>query len=397
MSFLRPALSAAQLYPENAVFMARTNLFETRMLGYTALQLDSATSILMGLLNGLSTVRHEATYSGDILDLFRRAGIEIDEDLHLYRTEREARICAEQLIDAGKKLFWPYPPPAGYYPDSAQLVSPDLYRFLNAKQNLPKLVPPEHLAPRRMLSHEQLAAFAPDLPVCLKAAGDAATGWGFAVFHCPDRTAFDKAREWFAAHRESVPAVLMEQWLELRYCWCVGVAVGSDDTVCFGGAEQIFHAPAKQVGSQIDPERDLPPEAVMLAIKAGEVARGLGFRGVAGFDIGLSMDGRLILFDPNFRIASSTPQILFHQSAVARCGLPVSRSFQATPTGPFNETAARLHAPIDQGWFVPLRLLNGDRHPLSGGKHIITGFVLGMDQEAATLNAKRLQALLYDQ
>lgn len=397
MDRLQPALSATQLYPENAVFMARTNLFETRMLGYTAQQLDSATSILMGLLNGLATVRHEATFSNEILDLFQRAGIELDEDLHLYQTGQQARDCADKLISAGKKLFWPYPPPAGYYPDSAHLVPLDLYRFLNAKQNLPKLIPVEHLAPRQMMSHDQLAAFEPDLPVCLKAAGDAATGWGFAVFHCPDRTAFVKAREWLAAHRESVPAVLIEQWLDVRCCWCVGVAVSDEGTVCFGGAEQIFHAPTKQAGSQIDPERALPPDAVVLAVKVGEAARALGFRGVAGFDIGLAMDGRLILFDPNFRIASSTQQILFHQSAVERCGLPVSRSFQTTPVGPFKHTSARLHAPIDQGWFVPSRFFNGENHLLSGGKHIVTGFVLGADQHQASLAAKRLQALLHDQ
>ena len=56
------------------------------------------------------------------------------------------------------------------------------YRFLNAKQNLGKLVPEQYLAHQQCLSHAALATFTSTAPVCLKAGGDAATGWGYAVF-----------------------------------------------------------------------------------------------------------------------------------------------------------------------------------------------------------------------
>src|SRR5690606_29582511 len=108
-------------------------------------------------------------------------------------------------------------------------------------------------------------------------------------------------------------------------------AIDGTRTICFGGAEQLFSVPGKQSGSIVDPQHPFPPEARELALQVGESARRMGFRGIAGLDIGRATDGRFILFDPNFRVASSSVQLLFHDAASARSGLPVSQSFQATP------------------------------------------------------------------
>lgn len=222
----------------------------------------------------------------------------------------------------------------------------------------------------------------------------AATGWGFTVFPCFYREAFVAAKKWFADRQDSIATVLVEEWIDVKCSWCVGIAVRENETVCFGGAEQIFSAPTRQSGSVIDPQQALPPEGEALAVAMGEVARHLGFRGIAGLDIGQTIDGRLMVFDPNFRIASSTSQLLFHPAASKRVDLPVSQSFQVTPLAPFDEIANRLHKPIDEGWFVPTRFFNGEKHPLSGGKHIITGFVLGADRNLAVAASQRLQETL---
>jgi len=188
--------------------------------------------------------------------------------------------------------------------------------------------------------------------------------------------------------------VLVEQWIDVVHCWCAGLAINENGAMCFGGAEQVFSAPGKQSGSMINSENDFPPEAKALALQIGESAKRMGFRGIAGIDIGRSVDGRLFVFDPNFRVASSTSQLLFHPAASKRVGLPVSQSFQVTPSDSFDDVARRLHQPIDEGWFVPTRFFNGEKHPLSGGKHIITGFVLGADQNLAVAASQRLQEIL---
>ncbi|MES2980949.1 MAG: hypothetical protein V4727_01440 [Verrucomicrobiota bacterium] len=394
MSPLLPALLPDQLYPANAAYMGRTNLFETRMLGYHELQLDIATSVLMGIINGRAAIRHEAAAGPEILDLFSRAGIKVDEEIHLYQTEAEARACADRLAKTGHQFFWPYPLPAGYYPESAHLVSPDLYRRLNAKQNIAQLVSQEHLANQQVMSHEMLAAYEPTSAICLKAAGDAATGFGYAVFPCLDRAAFVKARAWFQERQNDIPAILIEEWIDVDRCWCVGLAISETQTICYGGAEQMFSTPGKQSGSIVDSNFSFPDEGASLAVKVGEAARKLGFRGIAGLDIGRSADGRFILFDPNFRIASSSSQLLFHPAASLRSGLAVSQSFQVTPVGDFKHVAQKLHGPIDEGWFMPTRFFNVAKHTLSNGKHMVSGFVMGADREAASHAWKKLQEML---
>lgn len=374
--------------------MARTNLVQTRMLGLTELQLDTVTTMLAGLLGECTALRHEAGAGPEVHAIYRRAGLKIAEDTMTYRTLAEAEALADGLVARGKRLFWPYPLPEGRYPEDAHLVAPELYQFLNAKGNLEALAPPDNLPNRRLLSYEELATCKPIAPVFLKASGGAATGWGFAVHYCPDQKTFDEACQWFFAHRDDVPSVIVEEAMVLSGCWCAGIAVHEAGVTCFGGAEQLFHAPARQSGSMIDPGAAIPQEAKALAERVGQAARARGFRGIAGLDIGLSRDGRLVVFDPNFRFNSSTSQVMFHDSAADRAGLPVSRSFQACPGGSFRELARRLEAPIDEGWFVPTRLFNGERHPLAQGKHIATGFVLGRDREGADSSAARLEARL---
>jgi len=391
---LVPKLSSDQLFPPEAAYMARTDLFETRMLGYVPAQLDTVTGLLQGFLNGRCAIRHEAGVGPEVQAIFRRAGLVVEEETLVYRTLAEAESLAEDLVARGKRLFWPYPLPKGRYPETAHLVPTDLYRSLNAKRTLGDLVPLEHLARRCVLSHESLAAFEPSSPVFLKSAGDAATGWGHAVRYCPDRATFAEAREWMAAHLESVPSVIVEEAMDLACCWCAGLAVLESGATCFGGAEQLFSAPGQQLGSILDPEKPFPGEALDLAVRVGEAARSRGFRGLAGLDIGLTLEGRLIVFDPNFRFNSSSSQLLLHDSAASRAGLGASRSFQACPGGSFQGVAEALMAPIDEGWFVPTRCFNGEKHPLVEGRHTITGLVLGRDRAGAEAAVARLMGQL---
>jgi hypothetical protein len=394
MQILAPALMPDQLYPPDAVYMARTRLEHVRMLGYTALQLDSATSILPGLLNGRASVRHIACSGDEVLELFAAAGIRIDETIHCYATEQEAMAHARALVAAGKRLFWPYPLPEGLCPAEGHLVSPELYRILNAKQNLCMLVSAEHRAYQHALSHKQFSDYSFSAPVCLKAGGDAATGWGYAVFPCHEPVDLEVARGWFAQREADISCVLIEEWIDVACSWCVGLAVSEKETLCFGGAEQLFANSCKQSGSLVDSNHPIPQSVETLALLVGEKARLMGFLGIAGLDIGMDKAGRAVLFDPNFRVASSSAQLLFHPAAARRSGLPVSRSVQINPDGRFDQIAARLRGPTEEGWFVPTRIFNGEKHPLSGGRHIVTGFVLGQDRCSALETVERLSRVV---
>ena len=74
---------------------------------------------------------------------------------------------------------------------------------------------------------------------------------------------------------------------------------------------------------------------------------------IAGLDIGQSGDGRLWVFDPNFRFTSATAQVLYSPAASARAGLPVTLSIDHPSPRPMAEILRLVRPPIAEGWFLP--------------------------------------------
>lgn len=364
------------------------------MLGFTPLHADGVTSLLLGLLGDRPAVRHEACAGSAIRALLARAGIDWSEDTRVFRTADEAERRADELIAEGFLLFGPYPLRMGRFPDEAHLVPPRTLRELNSKERLADIVPADNLPARRILSLPEFRRLRFERPVFLKAGGDLATGWGYAVRWCGDEGSLSAARDWFLSRPGEVPSVIVEEAVDVVSSWCAGLAVTAGRAICFGGAEQVFTEPGRQSGSILDPGNAPPPEALRVAELVGEAARRRGFLGIAGLDIGLARDGRFLVFDPNFRINSSTPQLLFHPAAAQRSGLPASRSVNTTIEMPFPALAERLAAVIDAGWFVPTRLFDGTSHPAAAGRHMVTGFVLGEDRPRAEAAVARLMTAL---
>ena len=389
MTPLRPCVPDDQFWPEDAAWMARTDLRETRMLGYTPFNLDAVTTLLMGVLGHRPAVRHVSGAADQILTFLSDAGLVIEEELHRYETGAEAESIADGLVARGHRLFWPYPLRSGRFGDAAHLVPPDAYDRLNSKAALPEIVPPEALAPRRTVPVSDLPdAVTP--PVFVKAGGTAATGWGYAVHHCPDVAALAVAREDLI--RKGVETAIVEDALDVTCCWNVNLAVLETAVTYLGAAEQLFTSPARQSGSLIDPGNAFPPEGVELARQVGAAARARGFLGVCGLDIGRLADGRLIVFDPNFRFNASTTQVLFHEAASSRSGLPLSLSFSGTSLRPVTEMLNRARGAVQDGWFMPTRIIDAALLPAAEGKSHCTGFVLADTRENAVAAAKRLQS-----
>ncbi|MBA5776293.1 hypothetical protein H2509_04045 [Stappia sp. F7233] len=393
---LRPGLSPDLLYPADAAYMARTDLEQTRMLGYTPFNLDAVTSLLMGLLGMRAAVRHVSGATDQILTLISRAGLEVAEDMRLYESSEQAERHADDLVAKGCRLFWPYPLRDGRFPDENHLVPPALWRRLNAKERLSDLVDARFLPPRDIGPAEDLVARPFARPVFIKAGGGIATGWGYAVRHCHDEATYTEAVQWFTGLGDKAGLVVVEDAVNVEHCWCATVAVTESDIHYAGAAEQLFSAPARQFGSLVDAANPLPEAGVALALSIAERARRLGFLGLAGFDIGAAADGSLYVFDPNFRFNSSTPQVLLHDDAARRVGASVSLSFNDGSPHPFGEVARSIVGPIDDGWFVPTRLIDGAHLPAAEGLSRVTGFLLADSMTQAQERQSLLTRILRD-
>ncbi|NRA98720.1 MAG: hypothetical protein HRU32_02700, partial [Rhodobacteraceae bacterium] len=372
--------------------MARSDLHQTRRLGYTVMNLDAVTTQLLGVINARDTVRHIAATTDEILTFLDEAGLHVDERMHRYSAEDEALAIADRLVADGKRLFWPYPLSAGRFEDTAHLVPPDLWLALNSKENLGAIAPQGAMPGRRVLDLEACKWPAGAGSVFLKSADGMATGWGYAVRHVSSANEMEAAKSDFRAME--ITRVVAENAIEVTACWCANLGVVDAGVTFLGAAEQVFSAPGKQAASRIDPARPLPSAGVSLAIALAEAGRARGFRGICGFDIGVTRDGSVYVFDPNFRINSSTPQVMFHDSAAARSGFPVSLSFMGQSPHTMSQTIARLSSPVADGWFFPFRLLDHAWLESLEGASMITGFVLGETEATVQARSDDLAALL---
>lgn len=387
---LAPMVSPEELLPEGAAFMARTDLHQTRMLGYTVFNLDAVTTLLLGVLGRRTTLRHRAGVTDEILGFLEHAGLRIEEDMRVFHGTEEAVARAREIVAEGQKLFWPYPPAPKLYDEAAHLVPPSLWARLNSKEALPEIVPPGGLAARELRAIDDLDGLA--LPVFLKAAGGEATGWGHAVRHCATEADVAAAKEDFA--KLDVTRLVAEAALEVERCWCANLSVTDEGVRYLGAAEQTFSAPGQQAGSVIDARHLLPEAGQALALEVADNARAQGFLGVCGLDIGLTVDGRMIVFDPNFRFNACTPQVLLHPAAAARVGADVSLSFAGRREGALSDMLARLREPVEEGWFVPFRVIDASLMETAEGVNHCTGFVLGRDRAEAEARAEALAATL---
>lgn len=391
MKQLVPAVAPDVFLPPDAVWMARTDLHQTRMLGFTPFNLDAVTTVLLGVLGQRPAVRHVSGATDDILSFLEDAGLVLQEDIRRYETGVEAETIADQLVADGWRLFWPYPLRAGRFDETAHVVAPDLWERLNDKVLLPEIVPEHALAPRQVVDVADLGGCAQP-PLYVKSGGGAATGWGYAVHHCPDAEAVQAARASFIA--KGVGTVVVEAALDVTTCWCVNLTLSANGVTYIGAAEQLFEAPARQVGSIIDPLNALPQAGVDLAHIVGEAARVLGFRGPCGLDIGKLSDGRLIVFDPNFRFTASTVQCMLHDTASERSGLPVSVSFAGKSTLSVKEMLKRARRAVEDGWFVPNRVIDAMLLAAADSANYMSGFVLAENREQAAAKSAKLAAMI---
>ncbi|MBE0587227.1 MAG: hypothetical protein IH617_04185, partial [Hydrogenophaga sp.] len=122
--------------PSDVVFMARTDLHQTRLLGFRPVNLEAVTGIGLGMFGRRAAVRHRSCATVAFLDLMALAGLRIEETTLRYDTGEEAHALAQQLVQEDHRILSAYPMPPALYDDSALLVPNALWHALNAKSRL---------------------------------------------------------------------------------------------------------------------------------------------------------------------------------------------------------------------------------------------------------------------
>lgn len=384
------------LFPDNTVFMPRGSLEAMHwILSNEAYRAETATGVFLAIMGDMPLVCHRNAATPLIQDFFREAGVPPAENLATYATEQEAVAIARAHVQRGAKLAFTYPPPPMPEADAALSIPLSLYHWLNDKANLTELVDAMYVPHSRILppdSASEIPDFMPGRSVFVKICREGVSGGGSDVHYCREGSSRTDALEWIQTRGAPLTGVRVEEALDISTCWCVNWGIGETGVRYVGAASQLFSAPAQQCGSRIDPAGAPPREVVDIARAIAERARTLGFRGVAGFDVGASPSGRVYVFDLNFRPNACTPQILVHDAAITHTGALISQSWNSTIDGALGPALDRISDFATQSTFLPTRLY--EANPGCGEKSMITGIVVGGSLDEIEATESEMQSAL---
>jgi len=390
---LSPRSTLDTLFPPNSTYAPRSTLDQLHWVVNEAYRLDSLTGATLSVMGEMPLICHRDTATPRILEFFRLAGLEPPRTIHLYDNEAGAQQLAQREVGRGWKLASPYPPFPAFASDECLVVPLQLYEWLNDKANLDDLVDAENLPPRVVLPVDRLDEVVEVLPgraVFVKACHAGASGGGKDVRFCADTPGREEAVSWLAGQVAQLSAVRVEEAMNVGTSWCVSVAISDGQVRVLGSAAQLFREPGQQSGSRIDPE-DAPPATLLAVVrKVAELASDRGYRGVGAFDLAVTPEGHVMVFDLNFRLGASTPQVLLHDSAVRRIGGRITQSWTQILEGELAPALNHLAGYAQEGVFVPTRLYEGT--PANGGKTTITGFLVAH----SVVEANALDATLRD-
>lgn len=391
----------ADLHPARTVFAPRTTMEHMRRVFSDAYQLESITGVTLSLMGDMPLICHRAVATVPALEFMRIAGLSMPTSLLTYSTEEEALSLARQRISFGERIAYVYYPLPGVNTPKDLLVSCATYKHLNNKSHIPEFINQEYIPERCMVTIDELETLkdqTSDRPVFVKAAVEGVNGGGTDVKYCYDEASWREAISWFEGRQDGTSGLVIEEAIDVRTCWCLGVSILNAECRFLGGAIQLFDKPAVQIGSRMDPEYPVPSKAIRIALIIAERARKKGYRGIAGFDIGVDRHNNLFVFDLNFRLNLSTNQLLLHDAATKRIGVRISQFWQVKSDSILEYMLGRLMPFVEIGAFVPTRLFDREvfqnDHPETEAKSVVTGIIFADTvAEIEELDAGMKQAL----
>jgi len=302
---LSPALTLEAIFGSDRTYNPREPYGGNPFAGEDEPVSNALTGGQLGIAGGMRVMCHRSVAGDQVLDLVRRAGFAVEARLERYgdRAEYE-RLLASRV--PGTVVFQHAHPPEQADP-SLCWVPLETLVGLNDKARLPDLapagaVPRRDIVPTRGPGAPSWASLS--LPVVLKVPSHHSLGAGEGVRICRDRADLRAALDDLAM----ADRLVVEEFLDIRDSWCVQFAFMVDGAVRWlGGAAQLVDGRGRYWGNWISAS---PPGAA--ADLGREIASraAAGYRGVAGFDIALTADGRFVVLDCNFRINGSTLGLL---------------------------------------------------------------------------------------
>jgi hypothetical protein len=330
----------------------------------------------------LTVLCHMGNNTPAVRNLLQAAGHRISA-LSTYTQLSDLEASLRQFARQGRKVVVSHIPAPGLLEASAYAVQPALLIDLNQKANLDRFCPRSHVIPREFVP---IAAFVDrgrvqiKPPVVLKAATKLPTGAGFDVVICRNDAELNLAVDMFTQARHTIDGVVVELFKEFRRSWCAQVAIDPVANTYLGAAEQVCSPEGRWLGNYCGAGFQAPPELEEIAMAIARAGRAAGYRGFAGFDIGVDGDGSYWVFDLNFRSCGSLVQLLFHSEMCFDLDHAVSRNARFESGLDMSSIVSRLDPFIQAGQFVPAGAFDG--LAVARGRSLVSGYLVACSAEA---------------
>lgn len=326
------------------------------------------------------------------MQLLRDAGFAEARNLVRYKNNKEHNRQIAKLLGKGLKIALQHAPhPSEARPD-AYWINPETLAFLNNKGHLTHLVDADQLPARHIVSPRQLRQFLvhDSLPVVVKAATNETTGGGGDVAICHNLKDLQYAENLFRNCRH----VVTEEYLPMTRNLCLNYAITAKGEISYlGSAEQISDMQGKYFGNWLDDNCQAPTDAIDAGRRVAENGYKHGYWGCVGMDMAIMEDGRILIFDLNFRINGSTAALLLSANLRKKYGAPAMRLAGLRSTNSYQSMIKAIYTAMDKGLFVPLVTCNPDATEHLPNLPRASGLILGKTRQHVRKHCQELKTL----
>ncbi|WP_053368147.1 ATP-grasp domain-containing protein [Bacillus sp. FJAT-27245] len=373
---IEPSMTLQDIFGPELVFNPRVSFQGLGWIPTNENMDDFRTGALLPIAGDMPLVCNDRTVTDETLALFEKAGITPASNLLVYDSEESFYSLLDKLNSGRQKKVMNQPVPDSEVPEENYWIDKDVFSYLNNKANLGELVPREHRPKRTVVSPSEAVSVKAEwnYPFVMKAGTDLPNAGGHDVFFCHTDEDFAKGLE---SLKES-ESIVIEELVDIKKNYCIQFAKTHDGkTIYLGAGEQITTDTGEYKGNWIPNAEGPPDEAIALGESIMEKACELGYKGVAGFDILLTEDGRVLCIDLNFRLNGSTPALLLKDSIFRSQNTQDMMYKTWKIDGEWEEFLSVCKNMIESGSLIPLAIYHPEEEAGSGMQPFINGLLLG--------------------
>ena len=391
-AWLKPIQSLSQIYGSDVIYSPRASSNACTWLPHDEFILDSMTGGQIPVAGDMPILCAAGVSTPAGLQLLRDAGFDIPQAVFRYFTATDYLRKLKNLYKKSKRIALLHVHPVSELPSEACWVKPEMLSFINNKANFAILVSQRHLPARRMLMPSRLLI--ETLPHCFplvaKAATDESSGGGVDVAICRTSRDLKRATVLFQSCRR----VVIEEFLPIKRNLCLNYSATAEGMINYlGCAEQVSDAQGKYQGNWIDATTTAPLLAIEIGTRVVAAGFALGYYGCVGIDMAVREDGRIVIFDLNFRVNGSTAALLLAESVQRTSGRTVLRFRALQGSGTYRDLLNSAYAAIRKGIFLPLSSYDPGVGGYPRARPRMTGLILGNTREEVKEHERELSTM----